>query len=123
MAQVDAAGERDVALGCVRVPQDHQLLVVRSAAPDPLVEQHLAAGALDVVAEVRFSSSLYGELVQMRAPHQALDDDAALGAPANNSAIVGPSSRIRSSGSPRQSVKNRWSPAPQRLDLGHQRSK
>ena len=52
VAQVDAAGERDVALRALRVPQDDELLVVRAAAPDPLVEQHLAAGGSMSLAEV-----------------------------------------------------------------------
>ena len=47
VAQVDPARERDVALRGSRMADDHQLLMVRSAEPDPLIEQHLAACALD----------------------------------------------------------------------------
>ena len=37
MAQIDAARERDVTLGCVRVTDDHQLLVMRPAEAHALV--------------------------------------------------------------------------------------
>ena len=79
VAQVDAAGERDIALRCAGVPDHHQLLVVRPAESDALIQQHLAARALDRLAEVPVLLLAVGELVQVRAPHQALDDDAALG--------------------------------------------
>ena len=79
MAQVDAACERDIAFGCAGVPDHHQLLVVRPAESDPLVQQHLAACPLDRLAEVPVLLLAVGELVQVRAPYQPLDDDAALG--------------------------------------------
>ena len=50
--------------------------------------------------------------VEVRAPHQALDHHAALRRPGRTARRrSGRPSRSRSSGSPRQSVKNRWSPA------------
>ena len=90
VAQVDTAGEGDVAVGCAGVAQHHQLLVVRSAEAHPLVEQHLAAGRLDRVAEMLVLLLAVGELVQMRAPHQALDDDAAFGGLAEQLGDGGP---------------------------------
>jgi hypothetical protein len=38
VTQVDAAGERDLALGCVAVADDDELLVMRPADPDALIE-------------------------------------------------------------------------------------
>ena len=52
VAQIDAARERDVALGCVGMPDDDHLLVMRPAEPDALVQQHLTAGLFDRVAEM-----------------------------------------------------------------------
>ncbi len=65
--------------GCAAVPDHHQLLVMRTAEPDALVQQHLAACPLDRLAEMLVLLLAVGELVQVRAPHQPLDDDAALG--------------------------------------------
>ena len=65
VAQVDAAGERDVALGFVAVPDHHELLVMRPAESDPLVQQHLSARTLDVVAEMLVLLLAVGELVQV----------------------------------------------------------
>lgn len=57
---------------------DHdELLVMRPAEPDPLIEQHLAAGLFDPFAEVLVLLLAVGKLVQMRPPHQPLDDHAA----------------------------------------------
>ncbi len=60
---------------------------------------------------LRFSSSLYASLSRWDRQSSPLTITPRLAAAANSSATVGPSSRSRSSGSPRQSVKNRWSPA------------
>ena len=79
VAQVDPAGEGDVPLRVVRVAQHYELLVVRSAAADPLVQQHLAAGRLDVVAEAAVLLLAVREPVQVRTPEQPLDDHPALG--------------------------------------------
>ena len=79
VAQVDATGEGDVALRRAGVPDHHQLLVMRPAEPDPLVQQHLSPGPLDRLAEMLVLLLAVGEFVQVRTPHQALDDDAALG--------------------------------------------
>ena len=62
-----------------RTAQHHQLLVVRAAAADPLVEQHLAARLADVVAELAVLLLAVGQLLRVGAPHQPLDDDAAPG--------------------------------------------
>ncbi len=81
VAQVDAAGERDVAARVAGPAQHHELLVVRAAAPDPLVEQHLAAGRADRLAEVAVLRLAVGQRVEVGTPDQALDDHAALGGP------------------------------------------
>ena len=79
VAQVDAAGERDIAFRRPGVPDHHQLLVVRPAETNTLVQQDLAACPLDRLAEVLVLLLAVGELVQVRAPDQTLDDDTALG--------------------------------------------
>ena len=78
VAQVDPAGEGDVPLGRALVPQHHELLVVRAAAPDPLVEQHLAAGGRDRLAEVAVLRLAVRQDVEVRAPDQPLDHHTAL---------------------------------------------
>jgi hypothetical protein len=79
MTQVDASCEGDVALGIARVPNHHEFLVMGTAEAHPLIEQHLAARGFDRLPEMLVLLLAVGELVQMRAPHQALDHDAALG--------------------------------------------
>ena len=120
VAEVDAAGERDIALRCAWVPDHHQLLVVRPAESDALVQQHLAARPLDRLAEVPVLLLAVGELVQVRAPHQSLDDDAALGRRAEQLAdrravvthlLVGISTPIG---------EEEVVPVAERLDVGHQ---
>jgi hypothetical protein len=56
---------------------------------------------------LRFSSSLYVNRSRCERQSSPLTITPRLAAAANSSAMVGPSSRIRSSGSPRQSVKKR----------------
>ncbi len=65
MAQIDAAGERDVAFGCRRVPDHHQLLMVRTTEPNPLIEKHLAARLLDGLTEVPVLLFAVLQLVQV----------------------------------------------------------
>ncbi len=62
----------------------HQLLVMRAAETDPLIEQHLATCLLDRVAEVLVLFLAVGERVQVRTPHQPFDDDAPLGGAAEH---------------------------------------
>ena len=76
VAQVDASGERHVPPGR---PHDDRLLVVRSGAPHPLVQQHLPARLVHVVAEVAVLLLAVRHLVVVAAPDQTLDDHAALG--------------------------------------------
>ena len=57
---------------------------MRTAQTDPLVEQHLAAGLLDRVAEVLVLLLAVGERVEVRTPHQAFDDDAPFGGAAEH---------------------------------------
>ena len=65
VAQVDAAGERDISLGLVAVPDHHQLLVMRTAEPHTLVQQHLSTRPFDRLAEMLVLLLAVGELVQM----------------------------------------------------------
>ena len=88
------------------------LLVVRAGAAHPLVEQHLPARLADVVAEVAVLLLAVRQLLVVAAPDQPLDDHAALGRVAEQRRRPsGPPGRSRSSASPRQSVKKRWSPS------------
>jgi hypothetical protein len=52
VAEVDAADEGDVQLGPAGMADHDHLLVVGAQRADPLVEEALAAGGLDLVAEV-----------------------------------------------------------------------
>ena len=79
VTQIDAAGECHVALRLGRMADDDQLLMVRAAEANALIEQHLTAGSLDRLAEMLVLLLAVLELVQVRAPHQALDDDPASG--------------------------------------------
>ena len=76
-AQVDAAGERDIAAGVIGVTQHDQLLVVRAGAADPLVEQHLTARGVNFVPELAVLLLAVGERVGVRPPHEPFHDDPA----------------------------------------------
>jgi len=52
VTQVDSTAERDVAVRLLQVPDDDQSLVVRPTDANPLVQEHLAAGPLDRLAEM-----------------------------------------------------------------------
>jgi hypothetical protein len=111
VAEVDPADERDVELGPAGVPQHDELLVVRSAGAHPHVQQHLAAGPLDPLAEVLVLLGTERQPVPVRAPDQPAHVHPALGRRAEQVAIVVSSSAVsRSSGSPRQSVNSSRSP-------------
>ncbi len=79
VAQIDTPRERDVALGFVGMPDDDELLVMRPAEAHALIQQHLTTGPFDVLAEVLVLLLAVLQLVQMRPPHQTLDDDAPFG--------------------------------------------
>jgi hypothetical protein len=68
VAQVDAAHEGDVGVRAARVAQQHQLLVLAARAADPLVQQDLAAGAVDHRAEVEVLRLVEVELARVGAP-------------------------------------------------------
>jgi hypothetical protein len=78
VAQVDPAHEGQVALGVAGVADDDELLVVAAGRPDPLVQEDLAAGLVDHLAELE--GFLLAELVAgMGAPQQPADLHAPLG--------------------------------------------
>ncbi|MDZ5664102.1 hypothetical protein SFC79_20170 [Nocardioides sp. S-58] len=68
VAEVDPPDERDVLLGTALAAHDEQLLVVRAAAPYPLVEQGLTAALVDDPAQVLVLLAV--EPARVRAPHQ-----------------------------------------------------
>jgi hypothetical protein len=65
MTQIDAADECDVTRRLVRMPDHDQLLVVRSAYSHPLIEEHLATGSFDRIAEVLVLLLAVSELVEV----------------------------------------------------------
>jgi hypothetical protein len=65
VAQVDAAEVRDVPLRVAAVAQHDQLLVVGAAGAYPHVEKALAAGGLDLLAQVAVLALVVPEPVQM----------------------------------------------------------
>ncbi len=79
VAQIDPADEGDVPVGVPVVLDHEQLLVVRAEPADPLVQQHLPAGLVDLVAQVLVLLGVVGQVLRVRAPDQAADLDAVLG--------------------------------------------
>ena len=77
VAQVDAADEGDVALRVAGVPDDDELLVMRTAGADPHVEQRLRALGLQLLAGLPVLGAGEGQLVPVRAPDQSADVDSA----------------------------------------------
>ena len=58
-----------------RVPDDEQLLVVRGHPPDPLVEQHLGAGLVELGPEPLVLLRVELQVVRVRSPQQRPDLD------------------------------------------------
>jgi hypothetical protein len=79
VTEVDPADERDVELGPAGVPQHDELLVVGSAGANPHVQQHLAAGPLDPLAEVLVLLRAERQPVPVRTPDQPAHVHPALG--------------------------------------------
>ena len=73
MAQVDAAHEGHVTFRLFGVADDDELLVMRAAQPDTLVEQHLAAGRVQLLSETAVLLGAEPEQVQVRPPQQPFD--------------------------------------------------
>ena len=78
VAQVDAADVGDVALRIVAVPDDHQLLVVRTTRPHAHVEQRLGPTRLELPAEQAVLGGVEAQLLRVRAPDQPAYVDTAL---------------------------------------------
>jgi hypothetical protein len=76
VAEVDAPDKSDVIFGLVGVPDDHQLLVMRSAQTHSLVEQNLTPSCVDLLAEVAVLRGAESEPIQVRAPDQSSNDHA-----------------------------------------------
>ncbi len=79
VAQVDPSFEGDRAVKPVGVADDHELLVVASAATDSLVEQYLAAGAVDFSRKRDIVLLREVRLPRMRSPEQPTHVDASSG--------------------------------------------
>ena len=70
VAEINPADERNVVCRAIRSVDEDDLLVVRAEPADPLVEQHLAACAIDHVSDVHGLMLAEPRPVRMRAPHQ-----------------------------------------------------
>ena len=79
VAQVDATEEGDVEVGPLPVAQDDELLVVRPPGPHPHVEEALAAGVIDLIAQVPVLRGGECQAVPVGAPDEAANVDAASG--------------------------------------------
>jgi hypothetical protein len=90
VAEVDPAGEGHVVVEPAGVAQHHQLLVLGAGSPDPLVEQHLAAGVVDLVTEVEVGLLVEVRPRGVRAPQQSLHLDAAACRARQDLAQLGP---------------------------------
>ena len=120
VTEIDAADERHVVHVALGVEQQHQLLMVRTAAPDTRVEQHGSARFVHDAGEIARLLLVEAEHPRMRAPKQPSDLDAAgreTGEHVTERRASGPR---RSSSSPRQSVKRTWSPASSPGRRSHQ---
>jgi hypothetical protein len=112
VAQVDATEEGDVQLGPLVVAQDHELLMVRPPGSHSYVEQALATGGIDLLAQVPVLRVGEGQAVPVRTPKETTNIDACMAASANTlpTSVSGVPVR-RSSGSPRQSANINRSPS------------
>src|SRR4051794_7404882 len=79
VAQVDAPDERDVVVGPVTVSDHDELLMMRAAAPHPLVEQGGAAGLVDVPSQPLVLLRADRRAVAVRAPEKGANVDAPSG--------------------------------------------
>lgn len=68
--EVHAADERHVVGRTVRVPHDHELLVMAAEDPDPLVQQHHTAGVGDGGGHRPVLPRVVAEPAGVRAPQQ-----------------------------------------------------
>jgi hypothetical protein len=65
VTQVDAAHEGHVAFGAGCVPDDHELLVMRAAQSNALVEEDLTAGCVHLLPEVAVLPGAEAEPIQV----------------------------------------------------------
>ena len=79
VAQVDAAHESHIVFVAAGVQQQHQLLVVRPATPDPRIQQHDATGFIHDPGEIARLPLVETEYLRMRAPQEPPDLDTPLG--------------------------------------------
>ena len=79
VAQVDATEVGDVQLGPVVVAQDDKFLVVRPADSHSHVEQALATGVIDLIAQMPVLRRGERQAVPMGAPYKAANVNAASG--------------------------------------------
>jgi len=115
MAEVDPTDGRDVVRHAPRSSDHCELLMVGAETADPLVGQHLTAGVVHDLPDVRVLLLGVPLLVGMGSPHQPMHVAPRRTASARTdpSSVPGPASRCPAS--PRQSRNHTWSPGP-RLD-------
>ena len=75
VAQVDPTDECDVTLRCPAVPDDEQFLMMRGEPRQPLVEQNLAAGFVDLGPQPLVLLPAEPQVIGVRPPQQPADLD------------------------------------------------
>jgi len=90
VAEVDAAHKGDILLVASGMVQHHQLLVLAAGAPDPLIEQDLAAGVVHHLAEMAVLLLIEVRRGRVRAPQQPPDLHATAGQVSEDLAQLGP---------------------------------
>ena len=78
VAEIDAAGEGDILIRRVRMAGDEQLLVMAAVAAHPLVEQHLTAGLVHRLDEMKVRLLAEVSFVGMGTPDETTYVDASL---------------------------------------------
>src|SRR5665213_205292 len=71
VAQVDAPHEGHILFDLTGMAHDHDLLMVRTASADPLIEEHLAASAVDLGGQPQVLLLAERHTVTVRTPEQA----------------------------------------------------
>jgi hypothetical protein len=77
MAEVDPPDKCDIMFAVARVADDDELLVVRTASPHSLIEQHFPARLSDLDGETSVLFRAEGESVAVRTPEEPADVGAA----------------------------------------------
>ena len=113
VGKVDSANERDVPRRVVTAADDEQFLVMAAEEAHPLIQQHLAAGVIDLAAEELIGPVTHGgrDALSVGSPDQAAHFHSRPGQPCQQLTDRRSVRVSRSSPSPRQSVNHTRSPA------------